>query len=75
MAVLLTVGPLVRVRQSSSRPNRRLDLQIPVQPTPGSTLALPLTLRTGLRSQIFVAAAFVFLTMEFHVGEYERTVS
>ena len=25
------------------------------------------------KSQIFVAAASVFLTMEFHVGEYERT--
>jgi hypothetical protein len=30
---------------------------------------------TIIRSQIFVAAAFVFQTMEFDVGGYERTVT
>jgi hypothetical protein len=31
--------------------------------------------RQLLLSQIFVAAAFVFQTMEFDVGGYERTVT
>lgn len=33
----------------------------------------PLT--TAISSQIFVAAAFVFQTMEFDVGGYERSVT
>jgi hypothetical protein len=44
--------------------------------TTGFSLATdncPMT--TAIRSQIFVAAAFVFQTMEFDVGGYERTVT